>query len=78
VFLQRPGEAQLQRHVEHKTELFYFIDVLPGGYVFLCDISSGGRSTTDRFLAWLAWDAGPGVSASGPSRGPAMSSSSTS
>ena len=55
VFLQRPGEGfSFQQHVEHKTELFYFIDVLPGGYVFLCDISEWRQVyDPDRFLAWL-------------------------
>ncbi len=55
VFLQRPGEGfSFQQHVEHKTELFYFIDVLPGGYVFLCDISEWRKVyDPDRFLAWL-------------------------
>jgi len=55
VFLQRPGEGfSFQQHVEHKTELFYFIDVPPGGYVFLCDISEWRQVYhPDRFLAWL-------------------------
>ena len=55
VFLQRPREGfSFQQHVEHKTELFYFIDVLPGGYVFLCDISEWRQVyDPDRFLAWL-------------------------
>lgn len=55
VFLQRPGEGfSFQQHVTHKTELFYFLDVLPGGYVFLCDISEWRRLyDRDRFLAWL-------------------------
>ena len=56
VFLQRPGEGfSFQQHVTHKTELFYFLDVLPGGYVFLCDIEEWRRVyDRDRFLAWLA------------------------
>ena len=55
VFLQRPGEGfSFQQHVEHKTELFYFLDVLPGGYLFLCDISEWRQVyDRDRFLAWL-------------------------
>jgi len=56
VFLQRPGEGfSFQQHITHKTELFYFLDVLPGGFVFLCSIDQW-RQVYDRdaFLAWLA------------------------
>jgi mannose-6-phosphate isomerase-like protein (cupin superfamily) len=55
VFLQRPGEGfSFQQHIEHKTELFYVLDVLPGGYVFLCDFADWQR-VYDRgeFLEWL-------------------------
>lgn len=55
VFLQRPGEGfSFQQHVEHKTEIFYILDVLPGGYVFLCDFADWQRVyQRDSFLAWL-------------------------
>ena len=55
VFLQRPGEGfSFQQHVTHKTELFYFLDVLPGGFAFLCDIAEWRRIyDRDAFLAWL-------------------------
>ena len=55
VFLQRPGEGfSFQRHVTHKTEIFYILDVLPGGYVFLCDFEEWKRAyQRDAFLAWL-------------------------
>lgn len=37
VFLQRPKEGfSFQNHLEHKTEVFHILNVLPGGYVFLC------------------------------------------
>jgi len=55
VFLQRPGEGfSFQQHVTHKTEIFYILDVLPGGYVFLCDFTEW-REVYERetFLAWL-------------------------
>jgi mannose-6-phosphate isomerase-like protein (cupin superfamily) len=55
VFLQRPGEGfSFQQHVTHKTEIFYILDVLPGGFVFLCDFDDWKR-TYDResFLAWM-------------------------
>ena len=61
VFLQRPGQGfSFQQHVQHKTEIFYILDVLPGGYVFLCDFAEWreiyGRET---FLAWLKGSADP-------------------
>ena len=55
VFLQRPGEGfSFQQHVTHKTEIFYILDVLPGGYVFLCDFADWQLIyTRESFLAWL-------------------------
>jgi mannose-6-phosphate isomerase-like protein (cupin superfamily) len=55
VFLQRPGEGfSFQQHVTHKTEIFYILDVLPGGYVFLCDFADWQRVyQRESFLAWL-------------------------
>jgi hypothetical protein len=61
VFLQRPREGfSFQQHVTHKTEIFYILDVLPGGYVFLCDFADW-REVYDRatFLAWLNGAADP-------------------
>ena len=56
VFLQRRGEGfSFQRHVTHKTEIFYILDVLPGGYVFLCDSAEWQRIyERGAFLAWLS------------------------
>src|SRR5262249_50425572 len=62
VFLQRPGAAlSFQPHVVHETELFDLLDVLPGGYVFLCDFDAW-RSIYRRetFRAWLDGSADPG------------------
>src|SRR2546423_14153286 len=55
VFLQRRGEGfSFQQHVTHKTEIFYILDVLPGGFVFLCDFGDWQRIyQRDTFLAWL-------------------------
>jgi mannose-6-phosphate isomerase-like protein (cupin superfamily) len=55
VFLQRPGEGfSFQQHVTHKTEIFYILDVLPGGFVFLCDFDDWKRIyDRDSFLAWM-------------------------
>jgi mannose-6-phosphate isomerase-like protein (cupin superfamily) len=56
VFLQRPGEGfSFQQHVTHKTEIFYILDVPPGGYVFLCDFESWREVyRCETFLAWLS------------------------
>lgn len=55
VFLQRPGEGfSFQQHVTHKTEIFYILDVLPGGYVFLCDFAEWREIyRRETFLEWL-------------------------
>jgi mannose-6-phosphate isomerase-like protein (cupin superfamily) len=55
VFLQRPGEGfSFQQHVTHKTEIFHILDVLPGGYVFLCDFDAWHEIyRRETFLAWL-------------------------
>src|SRR5215831_20645424 len=55
IFLQRPGEGfSFQQHVTHKTEIFYILDVLPGGYVFLCDFEAWREIyRRETFLAWL-------------------------
>ena len=55
VFLQRPGEGfSFQQHVTHKTEIFYILDVLPGGFVFLCDFADWQAIyNRESFLAWM-------------------------
>ncbi len=55
VFIQNRAEGfSFQRHVTHKTEIFCILDVLPGGYVFICDFSEWERVyRRDSFLAWL-------------------------
>jgi hypothetical protein len=55
VFLQRPGEGfSFQQHVTHKTEIFYILDVLPGGFVFLCNFDDWKRIyDRESFLAWM-------------------------
>jgi len=61
VFLQRPGEGfSFQQHLTHKTEIFHILDVLPGGYVFLCDFSDWlATYERDAFRAWLGGAADP-------------------
>jgi hypothetical protein len=55
VFLQQAGEGfSFQQHVTHKTEIFCILDVLPGGFVFLCDFADWQRLyQRDTFSAWL-------------------------
>src|SRR5215467_1525261 len=55
VFLQRPREGfSFQQHVTHKTEIFYILDVLAGGYVFLCDFDEWREIyRRETFRAWL-------------------------
>src|SRR3954469_14723401 len=55
VFLQQPGEGfSFQQHVTHKTEIFHILDVLPGGFVFLCDFDDWKRIyDRESFLAWM-------------------------
>jgi hypothetical protein len=61
VFLQRPGEGfSFQQHVTHKTEIFYILDVLPGGSVFLCDFAEWREIyRRETFAAWLKGAADP-------------------
>src|SRR4051794_11511751 len=38
LFLQNEGEGfSFQRHTEHKVEVFHIVEVLPGGFAFMCD-----------------------------------------
>jgi hypothetical protein len=55
VFLQQPGQGfSFQQHVVHKTEMFYFLDVPAGGFVFLCDFPEWRRIyEREAFLAWM-------------------------
>ncbi len=80
VFLQRPGEGfSFQQHVTHKTEIFYILDVLPGGYVFLCDFADWQRDLRARVVSCVVEGRGRirATSGSGSCRGRATSSSST-
>ncbi len=61
VFLQEPGLGfSFQRHVEHKTEVFHILEVLPGGYVFLCEFDEWRRAYDEAaFTRWLAGEPDP-------------------
>ena len=56
VFFQRPGEGfSFQRHVTRKTEVFHILDVLPGGYAFICRYEDWAHAYEPAsFAAWLA------------------------
>src|SRR5262245_44996181 len=55
VFLQNPGEGfSFQRHITHKTEIFYILDVLPDAFVYICEFDEWQRMyVRDAFVAWL-------------------------
>lgn len=55
LFLQNEGEGfSFQRHTEHKVEVFHIIEVLPGGYAFMCDHDMWREVfEPDSFARWL-------------------------
>jgi mannose-6-phosphate isomerase-like protein (cupin superfamily) len=55
LFLQKPGEGfSFQRHITHKVEVFHVLEVLPGGFVFICDHDTWQREYDPQaFSAWL-------------------------
>src|SRR3954452_15462040 len=56
LFLQNAGEGfSFQRHTEHKVEVFHILDVLPGGYAFMCDYAAWQEVFEPKaFARWLA------------------------
>ena len=61
IFFQRQGEGfSFQRHVTRKTEVFHILDVLPGGYAFVCRYEEWARAYEPvSFAAWLAGAGNP-------------------
>jgi mannose-6-phosphate isomerase-like protein (cupin superfamily) len=61
IFFQRPREGfSFQRHVTRKTEVFHILDVLPGGYAFVCRYEDWVRAYDPAsFAAWLAGGGDP-------------------
>lgn len=55
IFLQYPNQGfSFQNHLEHKTEVFHILEVLPGGYVFLCRYSDWQKHyEPNEFRKWL-------------------------
>jgi hypothetical protein len=56
VFTHNPREGfSFQRHVTHKTEAFHILEVMPGGYVFICDYDEWVKLYDEEsFAAWVA------------------------
>ena len=56
IFIQRQGEGfSFQQHITHKTEVFHILEVLDGGFVFLCDYKDWLENYEERaFADWLA------------------------
>ncbi|HLP45312.1 MAG TPA: cupin domain-containing protein [Candidatus Kapabacteria bacterium] len=56
IFIQRQGEGfSFQQHIKHKTEVFHILEVLEGGYVFLCDYKDWLDNYEEKaFADWLA------------------------
>ena len=56
IFIQCKGEGfSFQQHITHKTEVFHILEVLDGGYVFLCDYKDWHENYEEQaFADWLA------------------------
>lgn len=56
VFTHNQGEGfSFQRHLTHKTEVFHILEVMPDGFVFICDYKDWERVYDERsFAAWLS------------------------
>lgn len=51
---QREGFS-FQQHTSHKTEVFHILDVLPGGYVFICSYDDWKKIYNEKlFSEWLS------------------------
>jgi mannose-6-phosphate isomerase-like protein (cupin superfamily) len=55
IFLQNAGEGfSFQRHTEHKVEVFHILEVLPGGYAFMCSFEEWEDVyEAEAFARWL-------------------------
>lgn len=56
IFFQNLGEGfSFQQHTSHKTEVFHILEVMPGGYVFICGYEDWLRMyDSDSFSCWLS------------------------
>lgn len=56
IFIQNKGEGfSFQQHIIHKTEVFHILEVLNGGYVFICDYKDWLENYEESaFKDWLS------------------------
>lgn len=56
IFIQNKGEGfSFQQHITHKTEVFHILEVLSGGYVFICDHKNWVKYYEEKaFSDWLS------------------------
>lgn len=61
VFLHEPKEGfSFQIHKEHKVEVFHILQVMPGGYVFLCTYEDWKKTYDEEsFAEWLKGESVP-------------------
>jgi len=56
IFFHNQKEGfSFQQHTSHKTEVFHILDVLPGGYVFICNYDDWKKIYNEKsFSEWLS------------------------
>lgn len=56
IFIQNRGQGfSFQQHITHKTEVFHILEVLDGGYVFICDYKDWLKNYEEKaFADWLS------------------------
>jgi hypothetical protein len=56
IFIQNKGQGfSFQQHIAHKTEVFHILEVLDGGYVFICDYKDWLKNYEEKaFADWLS------------------------
>jgi len=61
IFLHEPKEGfSFQIHKDHKVEVFHIIEVMPGGYVFLCTYEDWKKTYDEEsFAKWLEGESVP-------------------
>ena len=56
IFFHNQGEGfSFQQHITHKTEVFHILDVMPGGFVFICTYDEWKKIyDKESFSQWLS------------------------
>jgi len=56
IFIQNKGQGfSFQQHITHKTEVFHILEVLDGGYLFICDYKDWLKNYEEKaFGDWLS------------------------